>query len=122
MPGRSPPRKEIETIMRRRNALRTALACLLLGIAGSTLGCIAAPVVPPIGLAYTALAEGRRREQARDLDGDVDPLPGLDRRRQRPRGRAERRDPRREARRLRVQERARRLPALHDRRLRGLAR
>ena len=41
--------------MRGLNALRTALACLLLGIAGSTLGCIAAPVVPPIGLVYTDL-------------------------------------------------------------------
>jgi len=41
--------------MRGLNALPTALACLLLGIAGSTLGCIAAPVVPPIGLVYTDL-------------------------------------------------------------------
>jgi hypothetical protein len=49
------PRKEIETVMRSGNTLRIALASLLLGFAGSTLGCIAAPVVPPIGLAYTEL-------------------------------------------------------------------
>ena len=31
------------------------LGCLLFGVAGSMLGCIAAPVVPPIGLLYTDL-------------------------------------------------------------------
>src|SRR5262245_24587119 len=41
--------------MRGQNWVRTSLASLLLGIAGSTLGCIAAPVVPPIGLVYTDL-------------------------------------------------------------------
>ena len=42
-------------MMRIGNAFRIALACLLLGTAGSSLGCIAAPVVPPIGLVYTDL-------------------------------------------------------------------
>lgn len=38
-----------------QKTVRVALACGLLGMAGSTLGCIAAPVVPPIGLVYTEL-------------------------------------------------------------------
>jgi TRL-like protein family len=38
----------------RRKTLRSALlGCLLLWSAGTMLGCIAAPVVPPLGMLYT---------------------------------------------------------------------
>jgi hypothetical protein len=40
-------------MMRRKTVRIALLGCLLGGIAGSTLGCIAAPVVPPLGLLYT---------------------------------------------------------------------
>ena len=39
--------------LRCKTARIALLGCLLGGVAGSTLGCIAAPVVPPLGMIYT---------------------------------------------------------------------